>query len=99
MVRNDLLKSNKMKSEIAELLDAVTEWFDDNTSYVVEEIVVEFENDYALVEYYPVDYALQNKFFDFERVLQGAYPDLNITTGYTSDAIRGEDIATIEVYG
>ena len=85
--------------EIAELLDDVTDWFDDPTSYIVEEIAVELENDYAHIEYYPVDYALQNKFFDFERELQRAYPELTIKTGYTSDAIRGEDIATLEVYG
>lgn len=85
--------------EIAELLDDVTEWFDDHTSYVVEEVLKDFDRSYAHVEYYPVDYALQNKFFDFcERDLQRAYPHLTIKAGYTSDAIRGEDIATLEVY-
>lgn len=77
---------------IYELLDDVTEWLASRTSYVVTEDMDAVNDDFAYVRYYPVDYALQNEAFDFEKELQRMYPEFRIKFGYQTG-----DVLTLEV--
>ena len=77
---------------IYKLLDDVTEWLDSRTSYVVNEDIDAINDDFAYVRYYPVDYAIQNEAFDYEKELQRMYPEFRIKFGYD-----GDDVLTLDV--
>ena len=82
-----------MDNAIYKLLDDVNDFLDDNTSYVIVEEIDALEDNFAYVRYYPADYKLQNKAFDFERELQRMYPMFLIKFGY-----EGDDVLTLDVH-